>query len=356
MCVSISEGTQKNTPLFLPDVTCHEGRHVWLTLQIGRISNNGLSQWIKEEEGPQRQKKRKGKRKEVWICPVYVIIWCGVQDGITTNEMIKDKDWLGTHCVSGVILSVLHSMSHTCEWPEVRLPRQMQCSECCANRSGLCPTGMGERVPTKWALQLKKVPPPAVPLQRGMGWRRWDGRQRGELGNCFNNLDKWKWQGGGDAGENSEQEMGPWRPPAPQPRRGREERTGFYSLRRKETSLGKGMRSVWGASGKLRMRVCNLGQRWGWQKVGDRGEESKSSHDQSVLSTLMSPRRLLSLPTASHFHITAVNWRRDACQKRGTWRHMGAKCHRGPHTCYLYQLERNTHRNTHTHTHTHTRP
>ena len=65
MCVSISEGTQKNTRLFLPDVTCHEGRHVWLTLQIGRIRNNGLSQWIKEEEGPQRQKKRKGKRKEM---------------------------------------------------------------------------------------------------------------------------------------------------------------------------------------------------------------------------------------------------------------------------------------------------
>ena len=129
--------------------------------------------------------------------------------------------------------------------------------------------------------------------------------------------------------------MGPWRPPAPQPRRGREERTGFYSLRRKETSLGEGMRSVWGASGKLRMTVCNFGQRLGWRKAGDRGEESKSSHDQSVLSTLMTAGRLLSLPTASHFHITAVNRRRDACQKRGTWRHMGAKCHWGPHTCVL---------------------
>lgn len=50
---------------------------------------------------------------------------------------------------------------------------------------------------------------------------------------------------GGDAGENSRQDLGPWRPPAPQPwRRAGEERKGFYSLGRKETSLGKRMRSV----------------------------------------------------------------------------------------------------------------
>jgi len=36
-----------------------------LTLQIGRMSNDGFPQWIKEEERPQRQKKRKGRRKEV---------------------------------------------------------------------------------------------------------------------------------------------------------------------------------------------------------------------------------------------------------------------------------------------------
>lgn len=32
------------------------GRHIQLTLEDGRMGGNGLPWWMKEEEGPQRQK------------------------------------------------------------------------------------------------------------------------------------------------------------------------------------------------------------------------------------------------------------------------------------------------------------
>lgn len=102
--------------------------------------------------------------------------------------------------------------------------RMMKCSECCTNRPGLCPTGRGEWVLARWDLQLKKIPQLAV---WGTGRRRWDGKQRGELGNCFNSSDKWKLQGGGMRERilSKKRALEPPRP-APQPWGGKEEGTG----------------------------------------------------------------------------------------------------------------------------------
>ena len=61
-----------------------------MTLQIGRMSNDGLPQWIKEEERPQRQKKRGVNMPGV--CPN--MAWCSQ----TTSEMIEDTDWALTVC------------------------------------------------------------------------------------------------------------------------------------------------------------------------------------------------------------------------------------------------------------------
>lgn len=62
-----------------------------MTLQIERMSNNGSPQWIKEEEGPQRQKKRNGRRGV--NMPSVVIAWRSVhKHSKTANGMIKDTD------------------------------------------------------------------------------------------------------------------------------------------------------------------------------------------------------------------------------------------------------------------------
>ena len=88
--------------------------------------------------------------------------------------------------------------------------------------------------------------------------------------------------------------------------------------------------------------------------MGDREEESKSSHDESVLSLLMSPRSLLSLPSSLTLSENSCELTQGCvrCQRRDTWRHMGAKCHRGPHTCVLAPTgKRYTEEHTHIHGH-----
>lgn len=83
--------------------------------------------------------------------------------------------------------------------------------------------------------------------------------------------------------------------------------------------------------------------------MGDREEESKSSHDESVLSLLMSPEVSFPSPTASHVHRTAANCRRDAYAAGGeTPGDTQEPSVTGPHACVLAPTgERYTEEHTH---------
>ena len=93
--------------------------------------------------------------------------------------------------------------------------------------------------------------------------------------------------------------------------------------------------------------------------MGDREEESKSSHDESVLSLLMSPGSLLSLPNSLTRSQNSCELPQGCvrCRRRDTWRHTGAKCHRATRlrTCTnRREIHRGTHRGTHVYTQAHT--
>lgn len=186
--------------------------------------------------------------------------------------------------------------------------------ERCVNGGpGLCPTGSREQVMARSDLRFENVP---LWHAWGMGWRRWDGRQRW-VQSSFNSSDKWKWQEGWMQESILSIKDGPWRS---------DEEEGRKELQESGWAWGQVLR----------------GQEQGtWRTVR---RSAKSFKPVCPFSTKITPGFFL-FPMASHFPMNICEQGYIPFQRQHTYSLTLAKCHRDT---YLYPVERGLYRGAHT--------